>query len=156
MCDRYLNRLRIDFLCEIDRPLDRVPCLARKSNNEVAVDPNTHFLTILREGSSLLDRCALFYVLEDLRITRLEPYNEEPRSSVSHCLECFIIAIHTRSTGPPRTERLQLCANIEYTIFADVERIIVEEKFFGLRKQSKRLPDLPRHILAGASAPGMS
>src|SRR5262249_20028483 len=152
----HLNGFRIDFLGEINCALDRVSCLSRKSNDEVAVDPNSHFLAILRESASLFDCCTLFDVLQNLWITGFKPDNEEARSSVRHGLQRFIVAVHACRTRPPKPQGLQLCANIEDAVFADVERIVVEEKFLCLREQAKRLPDFPSHVFARANSPGMS
>src|SRR6185312_9127087 len=52
-----------------------------------------------------------------------------------------------------KADGLKFLAELEHAIFADVERIVVEEKFFGLREHLMRLLKLPRNALYRASTP---
>ncbi len=61
--------------------------------------------------------------------------------------------MHARGAGPLETHRLEFLAESENAIFADVEGVVVEEKFLGLRKHFVRLLEFARHALHGTHAP---
>src|SRR5262245_9151863 len=101
-----LNGFCVDFLRKIDRALDRLPRFTWKSDDEISVDANSHFLAVVCERASLLDCRALLDVFQDLRITGLKSYNEESGPSVGHGIQCFIIAVDAGGTGPSEAKRL--------------------------------------------------
>src|ERR1700685_2343458 len=56
-------------------------------------------------------------------------------------------------TGPMETHRLEFLAQSQNAIFTDVERVVVEEKFLGLRKHFVRLLEFARYAVHGTYAP---
>ena len=120
------------------------------------MNPDADLLAILRELPCLLDRRALLDVLQNLRIAGFVSYNEEPRASICHGFQGLVIARHARRARPAESDRLELRANIENALLADVERIVIEEKFLRLRKQRQRLLHFPRDVLGRANAPLMT
>src|SRR5204863_2934606 len=154
--DGYLDRLHVEFFGEVECALDRLLGFSGKPDDEISVNPDADLLAILRELPCLLDRRALLDVLQNLRIAGFVSYNEEPRASICHGFQGLVIARHARRARPAESDRLELRANIENALLADVERIVIEEKFLRLRKQRQRLLHFPRDVLGRANAPLMT
>src|SRR5215831_11122282 len=76
MRDRHLNRFDVQFLRKVEAALNGFFRLARQTNDEVTVNPNTNFLAVLCEGARLLDRRPLLDILQNLRITGLVAHYE--------------------------------------------------------------------------------
>ena len=146
--DGYLNRLDVELLGEIQRSLDGFLGFARQADNEVPVDSNAHLLTIFRELARLLDGGAFLDVLQDLRVARFKSDDEESCSRFGHGFECLVITVHASRAGPAEAYRLELGANVENPLLANVERIVIEKEFFRLRKQLQRLAHFTRYVLA--------
>src|SRR5689334_4943718 len=103
MCNRNLNGLRINFFSEIDRALDGLLCLARKSDDEITVDSDADFFAILGKRARLLDGRAFLDVLQNLRIAGFKADDKKPGAGVGHRLECFVVAVDSRGARPPKT-----------------------------------------------------
>src|SRR6266853_3001513 len=139
MRQRNLDRLAIEFLCEINGLLNRLLGLARQSDDEVAVNLDPHLAAVLHERAAHFNRCALLDVLEDLWFARFEAYDKEPRSAIRHRFYRFVVAVHPCRRRPLELQRLELRAKIQNAVLADVESVVVEEDFLHLRKISERL-----------------
>ena len=131
-----LNRFAVEFLGVIDRSFDGFFRFARQTDDEIAVNANADFLAILHERLAHLDRRALLDVLQDLRIAGLESDDQETRAAIGHGFQGFVIAVHARRAGPLKAYGLEFLAEREDAILANVERVVVEEKFLGLRETS--------------------
>ena len=70
--------------------------------------------------------------------------------------QSFVIAVHARGAGPLESHGLEFLAECEDAILANVESVVVKEKFLRLRKHLVRLPEFPRNILHRAHAPGVA
>src|SRR5579864_7137200 len=64
--------------------------------------------------------------------------------------------MHTGGAGPLKAYRLEFLAEREDAILANVERVVVEEKFLGLGKHLVRLLEFARHRFHTAHAPGVA
>src|SRR5580704_18173589 len=61
-----------------------------------------------------------------------------------------------RGAGPLETHRFEFLAQSQNAIFPNVERVVVEEKFFGLRKHFVRLLEFASYAIHGTHAPRVS
>jgi hypothetical protein len=64
--------------------------------------------------------------------------------------------VNAGRAGPLKAHRLEFLAEREDAILANVEGIVVEEKFLGLRKHFVRLLELAGHRFNAAHAPGVT
>src|SRR5207237_2881351 len=127
MSNRNLDRLHIQFFRKIERSLDRFLCFSRQADDEVSMDLDPDLFTVLRELPRMLDGCTLLDILQNLRITGFVSNDEQPRSCISHCLQGLIVTGHASCTRPAESQRLELRANVENTVFAVIEGLVVEE-----------------------------
>src|ERR1700731_208487 len=63
-----LNGLAVDFLGVLDSLLYGVSRLAGQADDEIAMNPDTHFFAVLDKRPSHLDRRALLDIFENLRV----------------------------------------------------------------------------------------
>ena len=127
-----------------------------KPDDEVAVDVNADLLAVLDEVAAHLDGCALLDVLQNLRVARFETDDQQAAAGVGHGLQRLVIAMDARRAGPLEADRLEFLAERDDAVLANVERIVVEEEFLGLREHLVRLPEFARHVFHRAHAPGVA
>src|SRR5207302_4369120 len=141
---------------EVKSPLDSLLGLPGQADDEVAVNRDARLLAVLGERAGHFKRGAFLDVPQYLRIAGFKTHNKQAGARVRHGLERLIIAVAARRARPAETKGFELLREFEHAVFADVERIVVKEKFFGLREQFQRLADLFRDIIGGAHAPGVA
>ena len=156
MRDRDLNRFRVELLGEIDRALDGLLRLTGESDDEVAVNTDAKLFAVLRERAGHLDGRALLDILQNLVVSRLEADDEQPGAGVGHRFERFVVAVHARGTRPAELQRLEPLAQLQYSIFPDIERVVVEKEFFRMGKQIERLADFAGNVVARSNPPLMT
>src|SRR5216684_4289082 len=152
---RNLDRLAIQLLRKIDGLLNRFPRFAWQADDEVAVHANANLAAVLHERARHLHRGALLDILQNLRIAGLEAHDKEPCARIRHAPQRFIITMHARRGRPAEFQRLELAAQIQYAVLANIKSIVVEENFLHLRKIFDRLFYFARHVLRRARAPRM-
>ena len=103
MRDGNLDRLHIQFLSKVQRPLDCFFRFTRQANDEISMNLDPDLLAILRELTRMFDRRAFLDVFQDLRITGFISDNEETRARIGHCLQRFIVAGHARRARPTKS-----------------------------------------------------
>src|SRR5277367_1062850 len=123
-----LNGLAIKPFGELDSVADRLPGLARQAQNEVAMDNQLKLLAVMGEVERSLDACSLLDVLQDLRIARLEPDDEQSTASLFHGLERVKVGGDARVTGPGKAEGFELFTQFNCSRLLDVEGVVVEEE----------------------------
>ena len=151
-----LNRFAIEFLGEIDGLLDGFFRFAGKADDEIAVNANAHLLAVLHEVAAHLERLALLDVFQDLRVAGFKSHDQQAAAGIGHGFQRFVVAVDARRAGPLEADRLEFLAERQNAIFANVERVVVEEKFLGLRKHLVRLLEFARHVFHRPRAPGMA
>src|SRR4030095_11400006 len=154
--DRNLNGFAVQLLCKLHRALNGLLSLAGQANDEISVDDNTQALAVLHEFQPLLDRRTLFYVLQNLWISRFKSYDHQPAAGFLHRLQGFVVGVHPRRARPGEPQRLQLLAQIQDAVLPPGKSIIIKEDLFDIRKQFQRPPNLSCHVLAAAYSPGMA
>ena len=77
-------------------------------------------------------------------------------AAIGHGFQRFVVAMHARRAGPLKAHRLEFLAEREDAILANVERVVVKEKFLGLRKHLVRLLEFARHGFDATHAPGVA
>src|ERR1700733_13267862 len=82
-----------------------------------------------------------------------EANDQQTRASVCHGPERLIIAVHARRAGPLKADRFEFLTERQHAVLTDVESVVVEEKFLGLRKHFVRLPEFARYVFHRAHAP---
>ncbi len=148
-----LNRFAVQLFGEVDGLLNRLARFAGQTDDEVAVHANADFTAILHEGARHLDGRAFLDVLQNLRVARLKAHDEEPRAGIGHGFQGFVIAVHARGGRPAELQRLELGAQIQHAVLADVEGIVVEEYFLHLREVFDGLLHFAGNVFRRASAP---
>ena len=120
------------------------------------MNPDADFFAILHEGAAHLDRRALLDVLQNLRVAGFEADNQQTRAAIGHGFQSFVIAVHASGAGPLESHGFEFLAQRDDAILADVEGVVIEEKFLGLRKHFVRLLEFAGHIFHGTHAPGVA
>ena len=151
-----LNRLAIQFLGVVDGLLDGLFGFAGKADDEIAVHVNADLLAVLHEGAAHFHGRALFHVLQDLRVAGFEADDQQTRAGVGHGFQGFVIAVHAGGAGPLEAHGLEFLAERQNAVLADVESVVVEEKFLRLREHLVRLLEFARHVFHRAHAPGVA
>ena len=80
---------------------------------------------------------------------------KQARSTVGHSLEFFVLAVAAGGARPLELQRLELLAQFDDAILADVERVVVEENLLHLWEIFDGLLHFAGHILRGTRAPGV-
>src|SRR5437588_10343095 len=78
MCHRNLNGFYIEFLGKSDGVVNGLASFTRQTKYEIAVNYQPELVAVFGELVSALDGGPLFDVLENLRIARLEAYDQQP------------------------------------------------------------------------------
>ena len=159
-----LDGLHVEFLGKVDGAADRLAGLARKPEDEVAVNRESQLLAVLHELACALERCALLDVLQDLRVARLKADDQQPAARVLHRLQGLKVGGHPRSAGPGQSQRLELGAKFDGARLLDVEGVVVEEELLYLRPvvllpsparpQYRRPSACARRVRSGSAATG--
>src|ERR1700683_439018 len=64
--------------------------------------------------------------------------------------------MHASSAGPLEADGFEFLAKSQNTIFADVEGVVVKEKFLGLRKHLVRLLEFASYAVHRSHAPSVA
>src|ERR1700733_9804313 len=156
MSEGNLDSFGIEFLSKINGLLNSFARFARQPDDEVAVNANADFATILHEGTRHFYRGALLDVLKNLRVAGFKSHDEQSCSRVGHGFQRVVIAVHARCGGPLKFQRLELGAEIENAILANIKGVVVEENLFHLREIFDGLFYFAGHVFRRTRAPGMA
>src|SRR6266853_1813059 len=150
-----LNGFAIELFGEVDGVLNGLAGFARQADDEIAVHATADFAAVLHEGASHLNGRAFLNVLQDLRIAGFKAHDEEPCACISHALKGFVIAVNAGRGGPAEFQGLELAAQLEDAILANVESIVVEENFLHLRKIFDGLLHFASNVVRRTHAPSV-
>ena len=85
-----------------------------------------------------------------------KPDDQQPAPAIRHGLQSLIVRVRARRARPLEANWLKLLAERQHAVLADVERIVVEEKFLRLGKHLVRLPEFPGYAFHRSHAPRMA
>src|SRR6267142_876102 len=156
MCQRNLNRFAVQLLGEINRLLDRFLGLTGQTDDEVTVHLDANLLAVLHELARHINSRALLDVLQDLRIAGFKANDKEPRATIRHRFQLFVLAMATRGAGPLKLQWLEFLTQFNRTVLANIERVIVEEYLFHLREVFQRLLHFANDVVHRTRAPRMA
>ena len=88
-----------------------------------------------------------------MRVAGFKAHDQQAATGVGHGLQRVVIAVDARRAGPLEADRLEFLAESDDAIFANIEGIVVEEKFLGLREHLVRLLEFARDALHRSRAP---
>ena len=156
MGDGDLDGFGIKLPGEVKRPLNGFLGFAGKANDEVTMDGDAYSLAVFDEGAGHFQRGAFLDIPENLGVARFKAHNKQPRARVGHGFQRFVVAMAARRTGPAKAKGLELPAQVQDAVLADIKSIIVKEELLGLGEQFQSLADFFHHVIRGANAPGVA
>src|SRR5579859_2981236 len=137
MSDTYLDSFNIKFLSKIYSSADRFATFTRQSKYEVAMHNEPELLGVFGELPCTLDGRALLDVLQDLRIARFIPHDQQSAAGFALRFQRFVVRSHARRATPGQVQRLQLRAQLHGARLLDIERVVVKEIFLHPRTDRK-------------------
>ena len=152
----HLDRLGVEALREFQGPPDGLAGLARKADDEIPVDRQAELVGIVGEPQRSLDRSSLLDVPQDLRVSGFVAHDKQPATGVPHRLQRLEVDIYSRGTRPREVQRLEVLAEFQRPVLADVEGVVVKENLPQLREAIECPAHLRGDILGGTGPPPMT
>ncbi len=97
----------------------------------------------------------LLDVLENLGVARLVADDEEPAARVAHRLERLVVRVDARGAGPREAQGLEVSAQLQHAVLADVEGVVVEEDLLDAGEVLQRPADLGRDVCRRPDPPAV-
>src|SRR5262249_48892283 len=131
-----------DIRGELDRFLDRLLGLARKSENESTVDRDAELVAILREAARNVDPHALLDVVEDLLVAGFVADEQEAQTIIAEHFQRRARHVGFRVARPNHSQLAELLRDRLGARPIVGEGIVIEEELLDLWEIMPRQPDL--------------
>ena len=150
-----LDRFRLDVASKLDRLLNRLRSLARKSKDERPVDDDAQVFRVARKLPRNIQTNAFLDVDQNLIVAGFIPDEQKAQAVVFHDFERLARHIRLRIARPIQSELSEAARDFLRAGKVIGESVIVEKEFAHLREMFLRQRHFGRDVVRAAHAVAM-